>query len=183
MDYVRALVEHPRPMRKHKTVKERFDEKWKTDPATGCWVWTACIDNSGYGQIRMGGRGAPRRAAHRASYEIHAGPIPDGLLACHTCDNRACVNPAHIFLGTYADNMADCVQKGRIARLFGERGGMARLTTANVRDIRDCASKGVGHATLAQRYGVSDRHVGRIVSKASWAHLAAALLAVWGGAA
>jgi len=92
-----------------KTVEERF---WaKVDKTDSCWVWTGATLRRGYGQIRIPVKKA--KQAHRLSWEIHNGPIPDGMLVCHKCDNPPCVNPAHLFLGTQSDNNKDCVRKGR----------------------------------------------------------------------
>ena len=84
-----------------------FDKINKTD---NCWLWTAAM-RGGYGVIKIKGKGV---SAHRLSYEIHKGPIENGLLVCHKCDNRKCVNPDHLFLGTQSDNMIDCSKKGRL---------------------------------------------------------------------
>ena len=101
-------------------VEERFWEKvQKTD---GCWLWTGATIAAGYGELAVGQPRKPLRA-HRLSWEMHHGPIPEGLLVLHHCDVRNCVRPEHLFLGTHQDNMADAYAKGRMRPWGWPRGG------------------------------------------------------------
>jgi hypothetical protein len=105
--------------------------------------------------------------AHRVSWELSHGKVPVGLYVLHHCDTPCCVNPDHLFLGTDADNRADCVQKGRQAR--GTTSGNAKLTEQQVREIRAYGRK--DYALTAKLYGVSRATARRIAMKLSWSHL------------
>jgi hypothetical protein len=135
-----------------------------------CWLWMGRLQPDGYGVLDIGHR---MTRAHRFSYELHKGPIPDGLCVCHNCpggDNRRCVNPDHLWLGTVGDNNRDQTVRGRRPR--GERHGMARLGEGTIRLIRDRYAAGnVSQRQLAREFGISQTHVGEIVRRRIWKHV------------
>ncbi len=96
------------------TIEQRFSKKYLINEDTDCWEWQNATNNIGYGMFRW--KTGKMRTAHRASYELHKGPIPAGLSVCHKCDNPKCVNPDHLWVGTLKDNAQDMVAKGRNAR-------------------------------------------------------------------
>lgn len=136
----------------------------KTD---GCWEWQSSLSR-GYGQM-SGGPGRPLIAVHRFSYTLHIGPIPPGLSVCHRCDNRRCANPAHLFLGSPAQNSADMVAKTRQER--GERHHAARFTEAEVVAIIAALSAGASQASLAREYRVSEGAICHIAAGRTWRFL------------
>lgn len=152
------------------SILERLQSKIAIDDA-GCWNWTGSKFWDGYGQFGIGGK---IKRAHRVSYEIHTGPITDGLHVCHRCDNRACVNPSHLFLATNAENTADKMAKGRYGKGQGGRGTghhRAKLTDADIYAIWKVPNTPGSTMRLAKQYGISHTQMYKIRNKQSWTHL------------
>lgn len=135
-----------------------------------CWLWMAGTSKRGYGMLARGAHASGMVYTHQFSYELHIGTIPAGLYVLHTCDNRRCVNPAHLLLGTLQDNHRDMMQKGRNAR--GESHGHTTLTEEQVRAIRArYAAGGISQRQLAREYRVSPDTLSSIVRRKLWAHV------------
>jgi hypothetical protein len=137
---------------------------------SGCWLWTASCYKNGYGSIWLSGK--KNVGAHRLSYMAFVGDIPSDMFVCHKCDVKFCVNPDHLFLGSNAENIRDCVSKGLFNAAKGERSGNAKLTRHQVVEIREKYSLGdITHRQLAKEYGVSHAHVFQIIHRARWGHI------------
>lgn len=137
--------------------------------ALGCWEWNrSFFVKTGYGRIKVGNK---TRLAHRLSYEIHRGDIPAGMLVCHTCDNRKCVNPDHLFLGDHQANTDDCAQKGRRANLKGVQCPWSKLSVHQVQEIRRRYAQGETQLALGVEFGVSQTNVGRIVNRKTYSNI------------
>jgi hypothetical protein len=152
--------------------KSSLDRRFwaKVQKTDSCWLWTG---TTSYHEGKVW-------AAHRLAYTLLVGPVPDGLLVCHRCDVRNCVNPDHLFLGTYKDNSEDMVNKGRQARgpraslvpcARGERHGRAKVTEQDVRDMRRLHREGVTLAELSRRFGIGETAVAAIVHRKHWVHV------------
>lgn len=143
------------------TKAERFWSKIEPGAPDECWSWAYCKNAHGYGRLNVGGHRI--ELAHRVAYEVTFGPIPDGLCVLHRCDNRACCNPAHLFLGTPADNSADMVAKGRSPRTVGERNGRTKLTDSQITQLRGLARRGVPNRSLATMFATPMSTIQNIV--------------------
>lgn len=162
------------------------DKFWpKVRRTDGCWEWIGARYRNGYGfiNIRKPGK-ATTKGAHRISWEIHNGPIPDGLVVCHRCDNPPCVNPLHLFLGTATENMRDMSAKGRA--LFGDKNPTrkhpecvsrgeshrpAKLLSGDVICIRRMSEYGITQNVIAKKFNVTQSNVSAIIRRKSWNHL------------
>lgn len=137
-----------------------------------CWPWQSRRFKNGYGAFA---KNQIVHYAHRFCYEISFGEIPEDMYVCHHCDNRGCVNPKHLFLGTHDDNMKDAARKGRMytgGAVQGEQVGTSKLTTKEVMEIRErYARGGITQAKLAQQYGVKTKNIWRIIHRKSWRHV------------
>lgn len=167
--------------RRKKPIADRFWPKVERSGIEQCWRWTATIQK-GRGIFTIN---RDNKLAARVAYELTKGPIPDGACVCHACDNPICVNPAHLFLGTRADNNADRDSKGRQARggrhgfalhpetiARGERASKAKLTEDQVREIRERYASGtVTTRSLGEEYGVSHTSIRFVIRRKSWWHV------------
>ncbi len=154
----------------------------KVDKSQSCWEWLAAKNRQGYGLFRLNGKA---QLAHRVAWMLSVEAIPDGLCVCHHCDNPACVRPDHLFVGTHADNAHDRDRKGRYGadiraavskypdrQVRGERQHSARLTEAQVLEIR-CrfGSGGCTYAGLGREYGVGECCIRDIITRHTWTHI------------
>jgi hypothetical protein len=155
------------------SLEERFWVKVDRRGDDECWEWRASLDTRGYGNF-----GVPRndgtgrfimQRAHRIAWELANGPLQSSAQhLCHTCDNRKCVNPAHMFIGNPKLNMADCAAKGRLGDRRGENNPRAKLTEDEVRMIRASSKP---YSELAKEHGVVKSVIGYAKSGVTWAHL------------
>lgn len=177
----------------------RFAAKVRRNVATGCLLWTASRNKAGYGRLNRGRRGEGVVLAHRFAWEQAYGALPGRLCVLHRCDTPACVEVAHLFLGTHGDNAADKVAKGRQARgdrsgarthperlargdrhglrlhpecvARGERAGAAKLTTLQVQQIRKKRAAGARRKDLAKEYKIAPSGITRICDRTRWSHV------------
>lgn len=163
--------------------QERFFEKveiasgLRPGMTTECWIWTGIKrGNNRYGGFNSGtpGKGGIRAVAHRASWVIHFGEIPEKMEVCHRCDTPTCVRPDHLFLGTHLDNMRDMVSKGRQGPrrpAVGEKCNLNRFSITEVMEIRELYRAGMSQAKIAERFLTHQTTISGIIRCANWKHL------------
>ena len=147
---------------------DRFWSKVDVDlNNNSCWEWTAAKIGDGYGKMLIDGK---FYLAHRLSYMLTRGDIPEGMFVCHRCDNPPCVNPNHLFTGTNEDNVRDRDEKGRTAS--GTRNGNSKLTKDEVLAIRELGRQGDhSNAEIGQQYGVDGSYVSALIHRRYWKHI------------
>lgn len=157
----------------HLPLADRFWEKVDIRGNDDCWEWRAFVHPKGYGLIAINKR---MIGAHRVAWELTYGAIPDDLLVCHKCDNRRCVNPNHLFLGTIKDNAQDMSIKGRANKINiknrGENHGMNKLTEEQVKRIRKLYSGGrYNQYELGIMFDVAHQYISKVISRKAWSWL------------
>ena len=156
------------------TFEERYWARVDKRGPDECWPWTGCDNGRGYGYVKHNGK---VKTVHRLSYEMANGPIPEGdghhgICVCHSCDNRICQNPAHLFLGTHGDNMSDKASKGRAASMPGTDNPNVKLTDDQVNEIREHYDYGeFTQKEIAEYYGVDRKLIHNIVYYKTWRHI------------
>lgn len=150
----------------------RFNDKFWIDPISGCWLWQGKKLSSppnNYGRFWLHGRFV---LAHRASWVLHRGGIPDGKVICHKCDDPLCVNPGHLFIGTQLDNIKDMCAKKRNSTAHGENNKMSKFTETDIKNIRAiCSVYRKKYAKIARQYRVTAAAIRAIDIRATWRHV------------
>lgn len=153
------------------SAERRLLQHSRRDRATGCWEWQKGKNSKGYATIRVLRRPHGQSLASRVSYSLFRDAIPAGIFVCHSCDNPMCVNPMHLFLGTQADNMADMKRKGRQRSVVGEESKFAKLTEADVVEIRRRYRGGESPIVIGKDYGVTYNAVFLVATGRAWKHV------------
>jgi len=148
-----------------KTDVERFMEAFEAVPESGCWLWTGCWTERGYGQFWFGGR---LGRAHRFSFDRFVRPLGASEVVCHRCDTPACVNPHHLFAGSQVENLRDCVEKGR--KETRERSDLYRgaMTLERAREIRRRRETGESNRSIASALGISEAYCSTVARGIHW---------------
>ncbi len=155
------LVSKTIPLRSF-SIKERFELLYLPEPNSGCWLWTGNLNNMGYGKFSINRKIV---GAHRVSYTMNKGTIPDKLLVCHTCDVRSCVNPDHLFLGTHKENSEDMSRKGRTSK------SASKLSDNQVIEIINLRKNGFKIKEISSMFNVSEVIIQRASTGYTYKHV------------
>lgn len=153
---------------------ERFNNRYEVDEETGCWLWTGYVkDGTGYGEMSVNGS---NYGAHRISYTIRYGDIPDGDWVLHKCHNKTCVNPEHLYLGDVKANVQDSIEEGSfwngVALNRGEDVDNSKLTEDDVREIKRLKrDTDMTHKEVAERFETTPPNITAILNGRSWSHV------------
>lgn len=168
---------HQCPKTAADNLAKAFQDRYVPVTESGCWLWIGRYQSAGYGFMPLGARGL-FKLAHRVSWELHNGPIPDGMCVLHRCDVPACVNPGHLFIGDKRDNIIDARKKGRHTNTWdpehvvGVGNFKAKLNEGHVRAIRRIASKFPrSYPRIAKRFHITATTVCSIVNRKLWRHV------------
>lgn len=171
-------AKHYRRLQRHGTtcdplvlsIKDRLSSLSKVNELTGCIEWVASLSKDGYGKMDIHRR---TMRSHIVSYREHKGEFPEGMQVLHTCANRKCINPEHLYIGTHKQNMKDMIRDGNYA--YGSRHGRAKIKEADVHEIHLSASKGITRKSLAHKFDLSVTVVGHILTGKLWKHVEVSL--------
>jgi hypothetical protein len=147
---------------------QRFWSKVKLSTASDCWLWIGSTKECGYGQFKFKGKPTP---SHRMAYELVKGPVPEGLVVCHSCDVRACCNPDHLWVGTQAENLQDAKAKGRVSNVTpdkGENHKLSKLSNQDRAEIITLKAEGRSYRGLARLFSVSSTTIHEICNGKSY---------------
>jgi hypothetical protein len=164
---IHVLNDHPL-INRGSYFEKFFNKISKEDHEKGCWIWIGHKNKAGYGRIRQKYKD---KTAHRFSWEIFNGPIPESMFICHTCDNPPCCNPDHLFLGTPKDNTQDCIKKNRQRYQKGSAHNMAKLSESEIPKIRELLKNGEKQYIIARMFNVSPMIISKIKHRKLWNHV------------